>query len=443
MDVLRAVGRQVWVAALALMLGLAPAAAAQDATVRGSVAYDLGFNYEEEELVENGLSFELNVEKRLGFDGKVYAGFDGRVPAGGEAQLKLREVYADLYLANSDWRIGRQVISWGTADGFNPTNVINPRGPLSTASLSLSEGALKGEPLLAVQGSYYLPGGAGLTAVGVAEFVPAAGSREMLDAIAKQIEKLPTAPPVPLPLEVSVDGPEPVPSPDGSQFEWALRGEALLGGHNVYVSYFRGWDDYPAAWVEFVQVPVPGPDGLTIVDVPSKVVAAYRKVHKFGLATAGTLGDAGVWTELSYTLPDELDELNGSGALSSNGGYVEAVVGGDYTFRGGLTLSGQVIYSGGGSLLTPYRTPGVDVEPQTYVAGIARYSPEPGHTLEGIALANVGDGGIIAAGRYTYDILQVAKLTFGVSHVFADAESEFNNLKPMADMVTAGVEVRF
>src|SRR5690606_15639622 len=133
-------GRQVWVAALALMLGLAPAAAAQDATVRGSVAYDLGFNYEEEELVENGLSFELNVEKRLGFDGKVYAGFDGRVPAGGEAQLKLREVYADLYLANSDWRIGRQVISWGTADGFNPTNVINPRGPLSTASLSLSEG---------------------------------------------------------------------------------------------------------------------------------------------------------------------------------------------------------------------------------------------------------------------------------------------------------------
>ena len=350
--------------------------------------------------------------------------------------MQLREVHADLYLGNADWRIGRQVISWGTADGFNPTNVINPRGPLSTASLSLSEDSLKGEPLLAVRGSYYLPSGGSLTAVGVAEFVPAAGAEEMLKAIAAQLG---AQVPGPSPSELSVDGPDPVPA-DGSQFEWALRGETLLGGHNVYVSYFRGWDDYPAAWLdEYVQAPAsPG-----YVWVPTKLRAAYRRVHKFGLATAGTLGDAGVWTELSYTLPEKLDELDGPGALSSNEAYVEAVVGGDYTFPGGLTLSAQAIYSGGGSLLTPYKEPGSDVEPQTYVAGIARYSPAPGHTLEGIALANVGDGGIIAVGRYTYDILQVAKLTLGATHVLADAGSEFNALKPMANLVTAGVEVKF
>lgn len=432
MHVARSFGLRISVALLALILGAAPVVSAQDAAVRGKVAYDLGYGYENEELVENGLSFELNVEKRLGFDGKVYVGFDGLVPAAGTTRVQLREAYADLYLANSDWRIGRQVISWGTADGLNPTNVINPRGPLSTASLSLSEGALKGEPLLAVQGSYYLPDGGSLTAVGVAEFVPAAGAGEMLHAIAAEVGAQLSAPPLP------VDGPDPVPA-DGSQFEWAVRGETLVGGHNVYVSYFRGWDDYPAAWLEYVQVPV----GPIFVDVPTKVAAAYRRVHKFGLATAGTLGDAGVWTELSYTLPEKLDELDGPGALSSNEGYVEAVVGGDYTFPGGVTLSAQVIYSGGGSLLTPYKEPGADVEPQAYVAGIARYSPEPGHTLEGIALANIGDGGIIAAGRYTYDILQVAKLTFGVSHVFAGKESEFGALEAMANLVTVGVEVSF
>jgi len=123
--------------------------------------------------------------------------------------------------------------------------------------------------------------------------------------------------------------------------------------------------------------------------------------------------------------------------------YVEAEVGGDYTFPGGLTLSAQAIYSGRGSLLTPYKEPGTDVEPQTYVAGIARSSPEPGHTLEGIALANVGDGGIIVAGRYTYDILQVAKLTLGVSRVFAEEESEFNAVKSLGNLVTVGVEVGF
>jgi len=41
--------------------------------------------------------------------------------------VKLDEAYADIYLKNTDLRVGRQVVSWGTADGINPTNYINPR----------------------------------------------------------------------------------------------------------------------------------------------------------------------------------------------------------------------------------------------------------------------------------------------------------------------------
>lgn len=381
--------------------------------------------------MENAVTLEMALEGRLGFQGKVHIGVDGRIPLSHEdekVEIELGEAYLDLYLDTTDWRIGRQVVSWGTADGINPTNVINPRTPFSPAEL-LSEGALRGKPVLALLGAYYLPNGSSLTGVGIAEFVPAAGGEEMLETLASRIGAQVRGTPLP------VAGPEPVPT-DGSQFEWAVRGEGLVSGHNVYVTYFRGWDDYPAAWIEYLPIPED-------TFIPAGVAAKYRQVQKFGLATAGTIGDAGVWTELSYTVFDKLAALDGPGALSSNDPYLEAVIGADYSFKNGVTLSGQVIYHGGGSLLTPYKEPGADIEAKTYVLGIARYSPEPGHNLEGIVLANPRDAGMLAAGRYTYDITQAVKLTVGLSHVIADSGSEFHELKSRANLITAAMQFSF
>ncbi len=41
-------------------------------------------------------------------------------------ELYLREVYCDLRFNKFDLRIGQQIIVWGRADGFNPTNNITP-----------------------------------------------------------------------------------------------------------------------------------------------------------------------------------------------------------------------------------------------------------------------------------------------------------------------------
>jgi len=163
-----------WAVLIAFFTAFGPAAAAAETEVRGTVAYRLGYGYDAEELVENSLSLDLSVQRRLGFSGKLYVGFEGRIPfTDEEAELNVGEAYADLYVGATDWRIGRQVISWGTADGFNPTNVINPRGTLTPAALTLAGGALDGEPVLALQASYYLASGGSLTAVAVGEFVPA------------------------------------------------------------------------------------------------------------------------------------------------------------------------------------------------------------------------------------------------------------------------------
>ena len=38
----------------------------------------------------------------------------------------LREAYIDLYLGNFDLRLGKQIVSWGKADGINPTDNLTP-----------------------------------------------------------------------------------------------------------------------------------------------------------------------------------------------------------------------------------------------------------------------------------------------------------------------------
>lgn len=40
--------------------------------------------------------------------------------------VKLREAYINTYLGPFDFRLGRQIVVWGRADGFNPTNNITP-----------------------------------------------------------------------------------------------------------------------------------------------------------------------------------------------------------------------------------------------------------------------------------------------------------------------------
>nr|MBO2470908.1 hypothetical protein [Bacillota bacterium] len=165
-------GAACWALLLALAAGAAPAADAQEAALRGKISYQLGYGYTEEELVENALCAELDVERRFG-SGKVHIGLDAAVraavPAGEEtASLELDEAYADVYLDAADLRIGRQVISWGTADGFNPTNVVNPRGPLSPAWRLLSGAPPKGRPATRGKTLYNLPPGPQRTGGGAA-----------------------------------------------------------------------------------------------------------------------------------------------------------------------------------------------------------------------------------------------------------------------------------
>ena len=64
--------------------------------------------------------------------------------------LELDQAYVDLYSDLTDFRIGRQRIAWGTADGFNPTSYFSP------LTLDLTRG-LEGlvQPVTAIRTSTY------------------------------------------------------------------------------------------------------------------------------------------------------------------------------------------------------------------------------------------------------------------------------------------------
>lgn len=50
------------------------------------------------------------------------------------SEMSVREAYVNTYLGNLDLRIGQQIVVWGRADGFNPTNNITPQNMLVRSS---------------------------------------------------------------------------------------------------------------------------------------------------------------------------------------------------------------------------------------------------------------------------------------------------------------------
>ena len=76
----------------------------------------------------------LKIRARKGQWGDGYA--DIRFRQGSEfnqflSEFNLREAYVNTYIGHFDLRLGQQIVVWGRADGFNPTNNITPQNMLA------------------------------------------------------------------------------------------------------------------------------------------------------------------------------------------------------------------------------------------------------------------------------------------------------------------------
>ncbi len=394
-------GMQVLVVALVLLLTTLPSLALKPT---GELDASLGLQWDgDEQKLEHTFTktgFRFVLEDALDFGGRLHFSTKGWWDwKQKDGHLELDQLWLSGYQGDVDYQVGRQRISWGTADGFNPTNYF-----ARMSMDSLLSGDMSGDPLWAGQATYY---GSNWSVTGVV--VPFFTPQQSDDALkTMMIDQDPMAA---LVLKAIEDTKKP--RGLGKNSEWAVRAETQLGGFDVQASFFSGFEPMPGLEMVVAANPDFVPPVLMSFD------GTYRRQHFAGLAAAGTIGPVGVWGELTYGGPApfeksdnplELDRV----PMSINEKYLQAVVGGDYTVAVGNGLLAQVqyIYRGQGSLLEPYVMPNVDLATLTvkpgeiigahYLYGRVGYDFSPNSSADLVVLHGFQEGGGLIRPSYTH-----------------------------------------
>lgn len=81
------------------------------------------------------LGLKMRVRKGDWSDGFAEVRFRRGSEFGGPvSEFNIREAYVNMYKGNLDLRLGHQIVVWGRADGFNPTNNITPQNMLARST---------------------------------------------------------------------------------------------------------------------------------------------------------------------------------------------------------------------------------------------------------------------------------------------------------------------
>ena len=277
------------------------------------------------------------VEGGACYDAAAQAGPQGGIPtdvldllypAPEPFSVWLGEAYATVYLGNAELSVGRQTVSWGSADALAPLDVVNPHD-LSYPVAQPSDTRLA---TLMARLRIDAPEGIGLDVVVVPVFEPSVlpGAEWQPDVT------LPAFPP-----EAGVIGLAPVlddrPEAALANVQFGVRASFdldVFDGTDASVTYFRGFDKLPTA--SFTLVPVPGVAGVTYV----QPVLSYDRIQVLGFDFSSVIGSFVVRGDAAYTFtedPGGVDPTVGNHSLA-------AVLGAERSLPGGAYLTGQVTF---------------------------------------------------------------------------------------------------
>ncbi len=185
------------------------------------------------EMLGAKVSFHPEVEF---FAGNLYctasmnASWDALVPS--RFNFSLGEVYAEYAGNGFDFRLGRQIVSWGRADGVQITDIICPRDFTELAGVEYKDSRVPVTGLkLRQYGNIY-----SLEALWIPVYTPS-----LLPVDDSSPLKEVFFPPQAVPLFVE-DAAVPAGIEDG---ELAFRGSLFLSALDLSVSVFRGWNHVP------------------------------------------------------------------------------------------------------------------------------------------------------------------------------------------------------
>ncbi len=267
--------------------------------------------------------------------------------------LEIRQAYVQVdnfVLNNLDLTIGRQIISWGTADKINPTDNLNPLDLEDVLDFGRRRGAD------ALRLDYYLSNDWYIEAVAEPFYRPAnlpiGMYADLLDP--QQFIKLPEGLTMASFSQTLVMPGNTL----SSQFVGGLKVKGFVAGFDFSLSYVYGRDYLPL--FDTLEMQVLDAQGNVAVDANFY----YPRHHILGADFAGNILGIGVWGEAAAFLPKDdivmttvlhtVDmtqfppqpvTITQDSVLQQKGKpYVKYVLGADYTFPAGVYANFQFVH---------------------------------------------------------------------------------------------------
>ena len=331
------------------------------------------------------------------FEADVHGCYDAAVGAG---EVRLGRAFATLYLDDVDLLVGQQVVFWGSADAFNPVDVINPRD-LSTPLADAAEQKL---PIPLLRGIVHAPADVTFDLVLVPVFRPSVlpGERWRPE---QQLA---------LPPEITVVGrAQPVnnqPEAKLSNLQYGARAtfpiNAFSGG-DVSLSYFHGIRDTPTVTANLLPTETPG-------EVLLQPVLDYDTFDLVGVDFSVAVAPTVIRGEVAYTMTGDPDGTDPSIANHS----LSATLGAEYTFPGGVftSLQGMVDYLAGDD------GEAGDLDLSALLA--SSYQVNSRVSLEGAWLHNLSDGSGLVSPNLSYQFADGVTGNVGALVLYGSEDSE-------------------
>ena len=267
--------------------------------------------------------------------------------------LELRQAYVTVYgLINGklDLTLGKQIMSWGTADKFNPTNNLNPYDFEDVLDFGRKRG------ILAAKADFYINNDNYIEAVFVPFFKPVGMPVGVFaDALNSQSLDFPSN----ISLHSTTDTLTQPAYSFKNSFSAGIRFKGFLYNFDYSLSYVYGYDYIPTQKTSDIYLTVNTLNPPTFFADVNTNLDFYRQ-HILGADFAGNIGNVGVWGEAAlFISAKDIDwkitthypvflggqtTTKDSTLFAKNKPYVKYVLGADYTFANGIYVNAQFIH---------------------------------------------------------------------------------------------------
>ena len=279
---------------------------------------------EEQEFIKKETWLRIKLRSRMKSAG-MFADIDLRYDPlyHSSPEVRIKEAYVDLSFGQFDLRLGRQIVIWGKADEFNPTDFINPEDYREFIFLKKADRKIG---LFYPKIDYYI-GNFKVEGIFIPVFTPSVIPMDTsYPWIPYQIKDIIVNPKIILKETEKVEY-------KLKNSEYALKFGAIMEGFDFSLCYFDGFFDLPVMFREGIIFPD------TIVIVPE-----YKRFHAVGFDFTTTFRALGLRGELAYVDKGYYITTN----IQDTDGVVKKpnsslVLGLDYTFGDNLYLNFQWI----------------------------------------------------------------------------------------------------